>query len=133
MNLRALLRILFPAGIGTAIVGLYIGANTSDTWNLGSYLSIAVIAIGAYITIVALVFLLTPHEDAVEEERSRLPDVSLPLVYGGFIGAISIGAGLIAGHYLGRNDGFITFIFAFILANLIFGLPLAIARSAVPR
>ncbi len=72
-------------------------------------------------------------EPPAERERRVLPEVSVTLLYGGFVGGIALVAGLVAGHYQGRNEGFITFIFAFIVANLIFGLPLALATSGSNR
>ncbi len=133
MNVRALVRIIFVAGISVAILGLYFGAHTSDKWTWKSAISILVIAAGCYMTIVSVIYLLAPSETVVEEERTPVPDVTLPLIYGGFIGAISLGAGIVAGAYIGRNAGFITFIFAFIVTNLLFGIPLAIVRSNTPR
>jgi hypothetical protein len=137
MNLRAFHRILVVAGIGTALLGMYIGSQTSIEFNWESVVAIAVIAAGAYMTLVGAAMIVgfgnDPAVEAAEEEQKLLPDVSVPLLYGGFVGAIAVAAGVIVGHFEGRNAGFITFIFAFIVANLIFGIPLALARSAAAR
>lgn len=133
MGRQAFQRILFAAGIATALLGLYAAANTSTELRWDSIVSIAIIAAGVYMTVVGVVLMLGTGEPAIEteaEEGRRLPDVAIPLVYGGFVGLIALVAGLVAGHYLGRNQGFITFIFAFVVANLIFGLPLALAGAA---
>jgi hypothetical protein len=58
-----------------------------------------------------------------------LPATVIPLVYGGFVLGISLVAGLVVGHYSGRNEGWMTFILAFVLANGVFGLGLWLGRQ----
>ncbi len=133
MTRSAFLRILFVAGIGTALLGLYLGSNTSPDWRWDSIVSIVVIAAGAYMTIVALVYLMGMRTAPDSDDRMMLPQASMSLVYGGFVLAISLVSALVVGHYAGRNEAFITFIFAFIIANLLFGLPLALTRTGSAR
>ena len=132
MTRAALKRLLFFGGIAVALLGVYAASRTAEGWKWDSYVAIAIIAVGAYMATVGLVMLVGFGQTAGEiadDYRIVLPDISLPLLYGGFIGLISLVAGLVAGHYQGRNAGFLTFIFAFVVANLLFGLPLALARS----
>lgn len=135
MSRQAFRRILLAAGIAIALLGVYASSQTSEEVKWDSIVSIAITAVGVYLAVVGLVLVLGTGEaePPAERERQVLPDVSVTMIYGGFVGIIALVAGLVAGHYIGRNEGFITFIFAFIVANLIFGLPLALANSGSNR
>lgn len=133
MTRGAFQSLLLAAGITTALIGLYIASRTSPEFRWDSAVSILIIAAGAYMAVVGLVMVLGFGERAEDAHRPILPEASITLVYGAFVGLISLVAGLVAGHYLGRNAGFLTFIFAFIVANLLFGLPLALARAGSNR
>lgn len=134
MSRAAFQRILFVIGLTIAAFGVYLASRTSTGFKWDSIVAIAIIAVGVYAVIVGMLLMLqtalTPEE---EQQRMVLPEVSIPLLYGGFIGVIAVGAGLVAGHYIGRTEGVMTFIFAFVVANLLFGLPLALARSGSAR
>ena len=135
MSRQAVQRLLLAAGIVIAALGVYASSQTSEEVRWDSIVSIAITAVGVYLTVVGLVLVLGTGEPEPPAERERhvLPEGSVAMIYGGFVGTIALVAGLVAGHYIGRNEGFITFIFAFIVANLIFGLPLAIANAGSNR
>jgi hypothetical protein len=132
MESRPFNRLLVAGGIVTAAIGVYAASQSSREIRWDSVASMVIIGVGALMAIVGLGNLLQPETPAPEEEPRRevLPVSMLPLVYGAFIVGLSLIAGLVAGHFLGRNAGFLTFIFAFIVTNLLFGLPLAIARPS---
>ncbi|MER3419430.1 MAG: hypothetical protein C4290_02415 [Chloroflexota bacterium] len=133
MESRPFYRLLVVGGIVTAVVGVYAASRSSHEIRWDSVASMVIIGVGALMTIIGLGNLLQPEAPAPPEEEVRrqvLPANLLPLVYGAFIVGLSLIAGLVAGHFLGRNAGFLTFIFAFIVTNLLFGLPLAIARPS---
>jgi|GEM_PF-3528443 multisubunit Na+/H+ antiporter MnhC subunit len=132
MESRPFNRLLVAGGIVTAAIGVYAASQSSREIRWDSVASMVIIGVGALMAIIGLGNLLQPETPAPEEELRRevLPVSMLPLVYGAFIVGLSLIAGLVAGHFLGRNAGFLTFIFAFIVTNLLFGLPLAIARPS---
>lgn len=132
MESRPFNRLLVAGGIVTAAIGVYVASQSSREIRWDSVASMVIIGVGALMAMIGLGNLLQPEAPAAEEETRRevLPVSMLPLVYGAFIVGLSLIAGLVAGHFLGRNAGFLTFIFAFIVTNLLFGLPLAIARPS---
>lgn len=132
MESRPFNRLLVAGGIVTAAIGVYAASQSSREIRWDSVASMVIIGVGALMAMIGLGNLLQPEAPAAEEETRRevLPVSMLPLVYGAFIVGLSLIAGLVAGHFLGRNAGFLTFIFAFIVTNLLFGLPLAIARPS---
>ena len=135
MSRQAFQRILLATGIVIALLGVYAASQTSTEVKWDSIVAIAITAVGVYMTVMGLILVLGSGypESEAEREEKVLPDVSVTLLYGGFVGMIALIAGLVAGHYLGRNEGVMTFIFAFVAANLIFGLPLALATSGSNR
>jgi hypothetical protein len=132
MNNRPMQRILFVAGVGAALVGLFLASKTDEGLTWDALVTIAIMAVGIFIASVTVVPLLTADE-TVEREvvgpKSVLPAPVIPLVYGGFVLGISLVAGLVVGHYSGRNEGWMTFILAFLLANGVFGLGLWLGRQ----
>jgi len=129
---RPLQKIMFVGGVGLALVGLYAASQTSEDFRWDSIVTILMMAAGIFAASIGFVSLLQADEEEARTaaaERYVLPGNLVPLVFGGFVGAIAVVAGLVVGHYIGRNEGFITFIFAFVLANLVFGLGLALGRA----
>ena len=133
MSRAAFQRLLFATGVAVALMGVFFATQTSHEFRWNSIVAIAIITVGMYMAIVGLLLLLNAPTEPEAQDRMVLPEVSIPLLYGGFIGVVSLVSGLVAGYYLGRNEGFITFIFAFIVANLLFGIPLVLARAGASR
>jgi hypothetical protein len=132
MNNRPMQRILFLAGVGTALVGLYLASQTHHDLRWDGIATIALMAAGIFLASITLIPLLTVEQEADREvagPRSVMPPTVIPLVYGGFVVGIAVVAGLVVGHYSGRNAGLMTFIFAFVLANAVFGLGLWLGRQ----
>lgn len=129
-NSRPLQRLLFIVGVGIAVLGVYFASRSSHELEWDSIVSIAIIAVGSLIAILGLIQLLdTNIHEPLPASRTVLPRSLIPMIFGGFVGAIAVVTGLVVGHYQGRNEGLITFIFAFILANILFGLGLALGRA----
>jgi hypothetical protein len=133
MDSQPFRRILFAVGIVVTCLGLYAGSQTSTEFRWDSYVSMVIIGVGVLIAVIGLIGVLVqdeaPADAVVATRRHVLPSRLIPLVFGGFIGVVALVSGLVVGHYAGRNEGFITFIFAFILANIVFGLGLALGRA----
>lgn len=136
MNNRPMQRILFVAGVGAALVGLFLASKTAEEITWDGLVTIAIMAAGIFTASITAVSLLSV-EDIREREvvgpRSVLPASVIPLVYGGFVIGISLVAGLVVGNYSGRNEGWMTFILAFVLANAVFGLGLWLGRQPTYR
>ena len=143
MTRQAFERVLFLVGVTTALIGVYFASQTSTSVDWGNIdaeaiwaiVAMVVIAAGSFMAIVGLVLLVGSGEEreSFHEGQLVLPGSVVPLIYVGFIVIIALVSGLVAGYYLGRNEGVITAITAFILANIIFGLPLALARAGSSR
>jgi hypothetical protein len=132
MNNRPMQRILFVAGVGAALVGLYLASQSNHELEWDGIVTIAVMAAGIFLASITAVSLLAAEEGTDREvvgPRSVMPSPAIPLVYGGFVGGIAVVAGLVVGHYNGRNEGLMTFILAFVLANAVFGLGLWLGRQ----
>lgn len=132
MDTKPFRRILFAAGIVVACLGLYAGSQTSTEIRWDSIVSMIIIGVGVLMAMIGLLGVIgqgEPPEAAEPPERQVLPARMIPLVFGAFVGVIALVAGLVVGYYAGRNEGFLTFIFAFIVANLVFGLGLALGRT----
>lgn len=136
MTSQPFYRLLFAGGILVALLGVYGVTRTSPEIRWNSIAFTVVIGIGVMMALIGLVQVLGSGEPEPEElarRRSVLPASMLPIVFGGFLGAIALIAGLAVGHYEGRNAGFITFIAAFLIANGIFGIGLAAAAKPSVR
>jgi hypothetical protein len=132
MNNRPMQRVIFVAGVGAALVGLFLASKTSEGLTWDALVTIALMAAGIFMASITVVPLLSADETSdrdVVGARSVLPATVIPLVYGGFVLGISLVAGLVVGHYSGRNEGWMTFILAFVLANGVFGLGLWLGRQ----
>lgn len=133
MDSKPLLRILFAAGIVIAALGMFAASKTPSAelrWD--SFASIGIIAVGVFVAFIGIMGVLDPTPAPTEEaQRSRtaVPVRYFPVVFGGFIAAVAVVAALVVGHFIGRNEGYITFIFVFVLANIAFGLGLALVKA----
>ncbi|MFN8556671.1 MAG: hypothetical protein U0531_04750 [Dehalococcoidia bacterium] len=83
--------------------------------------------------IVGAVALLGSGEPDPDAEKMILPDRRRWHCSGGFIAVISIVPAMVVAHYADATKGILTFILAFVVANAVFGLPLALARAAAGR
>src|SRR6266508_1656347 len=109
MTSRPFYRLLLTGGIAVTLLGLYAGAQTSNEFRWDSLAAIIIIGVGVLMAIIGLFNVLGSGRPAREEESRResvLPANMIPLVYGGFVGLIALVAGLVVGHYAGRNEGF---------------------------
>jgi hypothetical protein len=133
MTNRPLQRISVAGGIAAALFGLYLASQTAHEFGWDAAVAIAIMVVGAFFAIIGLVSLIdaddTPEEIATARERSVLPSSLVPIVFGCFVVGVSVVAALVVGHYAGRNEGLMTFILAFVLANLVFGLGLWLGRQ----
>ncbi len=132
MNSRPFQRILFFGGILIAVIGVYFASQSSSNFDWTSVVAIVITGVGAFAAIVGLFSIITVRRDVAPEqelEESVLPAQMIPFVYGGFLTAIGVIAGLTVAHWAGRNAGLMTFIFAFVIANLVFGVGLALGRT----
>ena len=130
MSRRAGERLLFVTGVAVAVLGLFFASQVATSFAWDSVVAIAVIAVGLFLAMIGLMALLTTPRAVAESERAMLPKMSFELMYGGFIVGISVAAALVVGYYQGRNAGLMTFVFAFIVVNALFGLPIMLARSS---
>lgn len=129
-------RLLFAGGILVALLGVYGVTQTSPDIRWDSIVFTVIIGVGVMMALIGLVQVLgsgEPEPEEIRRKRSVLPANMLPVIFGGFLGSIALIAGLAVGHYEGRNAGFITFIFAFIVTNAIFGIGLAAAAKPTVR
>jgi hypothetical protein len=136
MNNLPLRRLMFASGVAIAALGMYAGSRTSTKIEWNSYVSMVIIGVGAFVALVGLMGWLGEGESPGRPkpvDEVVLPARMIPLVFGGFITLIALVAGLAVGHWAGRNQGFLTFIFAFVVANLVFGLGLALGRAPTYR